>query len=222
MEINEKLNEKIKEWSEGNEYLYSLLYFCWEKSIKTVACCAGHDKHPYPYISIIIDENSFQYLQSIIASMESVENVVLSCDYRHHSNLQFQEDILDSERRTVTIYCQMHNRCEVFFKLACAINGMQKDIKTEKGKSFYESILRFMELSDEEIRNALKAGIVVNSTLSTITEDYRRYKEYKSKEKLYGNAILQLFSKTVRETNAKFQGKYIVQNEFDESPQARI
>lgn len=215
MELDEELIKQIEEWSEGNEYLYTLLYLCWEKSIKTYACCKGHEKRPYPYIGIILDNNSIPYVESIISMMEKVENIVLTCDYRHHSNMKFRDGVPEDERKVITIYCQMHNRCEVFFKLACAINGIPKKIQTAKGEKFYQSFLKFMRLTEENIREFLKNGSIVGSSMSTITDDYRNFSKYKKKETIYGNTLLQFFSKKIREKDKEYRGKYAIQNEYD-------
>ena len=222
MFITDEFNEKIKEWSEENEYLYSLLYFCAEKNIKTIACCAGHDKHPWPYISFVLDEERIIYLKNIIAVIESVDNIAISCDYRHHSNVIFKDRIPDEARKSITIYCQMHNRCEVFFKIACAINGLPKEIATEKGKMFYKKVQNFLNTSHEEIKRFLKDGLVVGVSMSTITDDFRKYSEYKKKESLYGTALLRFFSKKFKDTKDEYIGKYLVQNEYDNTTHPRV
>lgn len=216
MEINEDFIQTLKQWAEGNEYLFSLLYLCWEKNIKTYACCAGHEEKNTPYIGIILNETSFKYVESILAALEGVDNVVISTDYRHHSNLDFKDGLNDNERKVLTISCKLHNRCEVFFKLACAVDGLPKKVQSERSKLFLQHITNFIEQNDDILKSYLQDKITIGKSISTITEDFKRFEEYKKKEALYANGLLQFFSKKIKNEHQIYKNKYPTQIEYRE------
>ena len=69
-ELNVKEKELLKEYSEGNQYLYEALCSCWENEIRTHACCTGHKITDSPYLSIILDDKSLPYIRKIVGVLQ--------------------------------------------------------------------------------------------------------------------------------------------------------
>ena len=86
IELSEEGLEKASAFSEGNKFLRDALASCWKYGIKTYACCSGHpgeENDPntsyYPYIGMMLDENSLPYVRSIIANLQGMPDVKMSC-----------------------------------------------------------------------------------------------------------------------------------------------
>lgn len=64
---NENVDRKqiAEQFSEGDFLLRDVLLELWESGIKTTACCKGHDDNNIAYISLIMDKNSQNLIQSI-------------------------------------------------------------------------------------------------------------------------------------------------------------
>jgi hypothetical protein len=74
-EINEEL---LTKFSEGSKSLESLLKFCYQYKIKTVACCAGHEEEGItktPYIYFNIDEDQHYIIENLINRLFSIDDI---------------------------------------------------------------------------------------------------------------------------------------------------
>lgn len=63
-----------KQFSEGDIQLQNCLIKLWDKGIKTVACCRGHDEKQSAYISLMFDIRSEQLIDDICNYMYCQEN----------------------------------------------------------------------------------------------------------------------------------------------------
>lgn len=206
--IDEELRKNLVEWSEGNEYLYSLLYLSWQHGIKTGACCGGHADHKNndPYIMFIVDDNSMSYIESMIGALEEVPDMHMVVSYRTNPRIP------DEEKLTFCVHANMYNRMSVFYRLADSIVN-RREIKTLNGKSFYDYINRLLHRDKTEIEYDVKTGIIVSRTLSTNSNDYIDYSNNKRK-------ILYRLKQALKQASnySKFD---INQEKIDESPQIR-
>lgn len=205
--ISEKFKEDLKKWSEGNEYLYSLLYLSWQHGIRTGACCGGHIERTFngPYIQFIIDEKNLSYFESIIGAMEDFPDISMEVTYRGGDHIK------DDSRFSFIVRCMMHNRMETFYKLADSIINNQQ-IETQKGKEFYEKMIAYIHQNKKELKQEYDKDTIINDiSFSTKTDEYKKYRDEK-RNKLYH--LKQLLKK---EKN-KYDKKQI---EIDENPQIR-
>lgn len=60
-------------FSEGNEYLESLLIFCFKNNIETFACCRGHENNKYlfPYIGFIFRKDNINIFSNLLTLLSS-------------------------------------------------------------------------------------------------------------------------------------------------------
>lgn len=60
-------------FSEGNEYLESLLIFCFKNNIETFACCRGHEnkKYSFPYIGFIFRKDNINIFSNLLTLLSS-------------------------------------------------------------------------------------------------------------------------------------------------------
>lgn len=205
-EVSDELNKNLIEWSEGNEYLYSLLYLSWQHGIRTDACCGGHPNHKDndPYIMFIIDEKNLPYFESMIAAIEDIPDV--SCDVNYRNNPNIGED----SKLVFTVHCMMHNRMETFYRLAEAIQN-KKEIKTDKGKKFNKDLINLLHTDKSLIEEEMNNGVTVSSTFTTFTEEREEYLNSKKRK-------LRFLRQILTKTNSKYD---INQEEIDEKPQIR-
>lgn len=206
-EISNELNNNLKVWSEGNEYLYSLLYLAWQHGIRTAACCGGHKDHKDndPYIMFIVDEERLPFFESMIGAIEEIPDVSASISYR--DNPQIPED----SKIVLSVHCMMHNRMETFYKLAEAILE-KKEVKTTKGESFFKSLVKLIHTDKTSIEEDMANNIVVGSSFTTSTPEREKY--LSNKKKLLYNLRQML----VKE-HSKYDEK---QEEIEEKPQVRF
>lgn len=81
----EEYKKMAEDFSEGDSLLKETLLKLWEKGIKTIACCKGHeDKSAPAYISFIMDHNSMETIQS-------------TCDYLYMQDGDITLNFLNSE-----------------------------------------------------------------------------------------------------------------------------
>lgn len=90
--------------SEGNIHLYSILNFCIDNNIPTVACCAGHQSHDLPYITFIYNKNTRFRINSFLNKISFIKNV----------EVMFSSSGKDYNDFSVTVYTKMYNRDLVF------------------------------------------------------------------------------------------------------------
>ena len=208
-EISKEFNEQLKEWSEGNEYLYSLLYIAWEHGIRTHACCGGHEDHKENcvYVSFIVDEETLPYFESMIGAMEKIPNVSLRSSYR------YVDYIKEEDRVNFNVKCDMYNRMDTFYRLADAILKKHK-IETPEGAKLFENIKRLLHCDREELHKTLDDGVTVDYVLATTTPEYIEY--IRAKEKwLY--KLRQLLK-----SNKTFNKYDFVQQEAEEKPTIKL
>lgn len=204
--ISEDLDKNLKQWSERNEYLYSLLYLSWKHGIRTSACCGGHidKKLNDPNIMFIVDEENLPYFESMIGALETIPDISANVNYRAN------KDIPNDSRVVLSIHCMMHNRNRTFYELANSILE-KKEIKTLKCKAFYNAIVDRLHtdksLMEEEIRN----GGTVASSFNTITREKEEYLERRKK-------ILYRMRNLLTGSKSKYDNK---KGEIGEEPQVR-
>ena len=62
----EELQERAKDYSEGNSDLELTLLNLWNHRIKTKGCCIGHNDNSKGYLSFMLnDKNSYKYLNEV-------------------------------------------------------------------------------------------------------------------------------------------------------------
>lgn len=207
--ISDEFNVKLKEWSEGNEYLYSLLYIAWQHGIRTNACCGGHEdrKENCVYISFIVDDEKLPYFESMIGAMEKTPNVSVSSAYR-------DVDYINEEDRVVfNVKCDMHNRMDTFYGLANAILH-KYGIETPKGERLFKNLESLMHGDREELHKTLNEGVVVGYTFSTATPEYDSYINEKLKRFYKLRQLLK--------PNPDYSKYDLVQHETGEKPIIRM
>ena len=72
---NEELQERARDYSEGNKDLESILLNLWERNIQTKGCCIGHEKSydKEGYLAFKLDnENSFKCLNMLLSMLEKL------------------------------------------------------------------------------------------------------------------------------------------------------
>lgn len=110
-------NHLVYDISEGNSYLYSILNFCVDNDIPTVACCAGHKSRDLPYITFIYNKRTKCIINGFlnkISSMKDVE-VMFSSSGKKYNDF------------SVTVYTKMYNRDLIFSMIADCLRSGIKD-----------------------------------------------------------------------------------------------
>lgn len=188
-ELTEEEKQSYLEWSEGNKYLYELLCTCGENEISTFASCGGHEKgNNKPYLGIVINNNSMLFIKSILAEVQSLQDIIISVDVRHSGDGQLLDD---EELRGLIFYAQKFNCCELFYKMKKGIECKDKKITLKpKANRFYEAVKRLKETSREELQEDIDDQVVVGNTFSTKTQELI---EYESSNQLVKNSKILRF-----------------------------
>ena len=173
-EISKEEKDNYLEWSEGNKYLYDLLFACGENEINTFASCGGHDEaDTYPYLGIIINDNLMPFLKSILGKLQDMPNIGVSTNVRYSNDGQL---LKDEESRAIIFRAYKFNCCELFYKLKEGIECKDGEITlSPKMNKFYESVKRLKETSKEELQEDIDNQTVVGNAFSTITPEYMEY-----------------------------------------------
>ena len=218
--LTDEEKKNFMEWSEGNKYLYELLCACWKNEIPTHASCGGHEEgEGKPYLSIIINENSFPFFERILEQIQDMQNIVVTASVRNSGNGQLYDD---NNLRCITFYAQKHNCYEMFYKMKKGIESKGKREKlNSKAKEFLSRVKILKETSREELQEDINNNIVVSSTFSTKTQEFI---EYENSKKLTKNSKfirffrkLLPFSKTNLRRYDELQQKYgFLQREYIE------
>lgn len=58
-----------RDFSEGNPILEQLLLSLWKRGIRTIACCNGHDKDRFAYLSLEVD-NNYPFVNKVMNFIE--------------------------------------------------------------------------------------------------------------------------------------------------------
>lgn len=69
----QEIQQAIEYWCEENQELRKLLLNLYEKDLKTIGCCGGHDEEKnrnHAYIAIQMDKTSNKYIFDLLAKME--------------------------------------------------------------------------------------------------------------------------------------------------------
>lgn len=190
--ITDEEKKNFVEWSEGNKYLYDLLCACWENEIPTNASCGGHEKgEGNPYLSIIINDNSIEFMKSILGQIQDMENIEISANVRHSGDGQLYDD---DTLRSVIFYAKKHNCCEMFYKMKKGIECKDKSEKlNSKAERFLSRVKRLKETSREELQEDINNNMAVGSTFSTKTQEFTEYEN--SKKLTKSNKITRFFRK---------------------------
>ena len=168
VELTDEAMKKATDYSEGNSFLCDALTSCWKHNIKTYACCCGHEgdisndnTNLFPYIGIVLDNNSLPYIKNIIASLQNIKDVEMSSSIIRAED-SWGPDVPDYYK-AFAVHCCLSNRCEVFYKIHKAIEDISRGEVTLsyqdeigiKAEEFYNKIANFQskQLDDEEIKN---------------------------------------------------------------------
>ena len=68
--------QMAEEFSEGDMQLKDTLLALWNNSIKTTACCKGHDDQRKAYLSLIINDESIDLIQETIEYLNSQDSSI--------------------------------------------------------------------------------------------------------------------------------------------------
>lgn len=116
----QEIQHAIEYWCEGNQELRKLLLNLYEKDLKTIGCCGGHNEEKnknHAYIAIQMDETSDKYIFDLLAKMEE-------------NHIQLQVGIIkgDLDRDFCVITANEIGKNEEFF---CDINKACEEIEKE-------------------------------------------------------------------------------------------
>lgn len=180
--LTEEEKKNFLEWSEGNKYLYELLYVCWENGIRTFASCGGHEqKNKNPYLGMIIDDNSLPVIKNILGQIQDMQNITISSEARHSGNGQLYAD---EELRELVFYAHNYNCCELFYKMRKGIETKESEIAlSPKANRFYNLLNRLNATSREELQANVNDNIIVGSTFSTNTQEFTDFENSKKNGK---------------------------------------
>lgn len=201
---NEEIENYIK-WSEGNKYLYNLLYTCGKNEITTLASCGGHP-HRYwvPYIEIKVDENSKSKIKNILAELQNMENIKI-------------EYSIGKDEDKLQLYGEPYNCCELFYRINKAIQSKDNaNLTNQKLKEFYEQTGKLDEFK----------GLQNEKSSVTVCEYDSQTKEYKefllNQKPTLNNTLARIlaklnpFKKRNSEQNRRLQEKYgVLQTEYN-------
>lgn len=164
VELTEEAVQKAEAYSEGNKYLYDVLTSCWKHKVKTTACCAGHEgpinddnTNLFPYLSIVLDDNSLPYIKSIIGQLQKMKDVEMTAGFTL-SEENWGPDVPE-RYKTFQVYCCLPNRCEVFYKIHKAIEECREKIDLSSvdksgtsAEEFFNMVTNFQnkQFNDEE------------------------------------------------------------------------
>lgn len=184
-DLTEEEKNNFLEWSEGNKYLYDLLCTCGKFEIPTHASCGGHkdeDEHGKPYLSIIINDNSIPYIESILGQVQDMQNIDVRTSVRHSGDGKLYDD---SILRSLQFSAQKYNCCEMFYKMKRGIESIAKDTKLNlRTKEFLGRVRKLNETSREELQEDVDNNIVVGATFSTRTQEFIDYEKCKKLTKV--------------------------------------
>lgn len=169
--------EILKEYSEGNEYLYDALCTCWENEIETYACCEGHPLE-MPYLGIILNKKNLPYIKNIVGILQDVKDISISSGIRGRES-ESSGIPPDEECRSLLIYGSGSNRCEMFYKIKQAILSSltfnQKKIKESRAKQFIQNLEGLVAMSYDEIMQNISDGVGIGTTFSNNSEELIEY-----------------------------------------------
>lgn len=202
--LTEEEKKNFLEWSEGNKYLYELLCACWENEIPTHASCGGHEEGVgEPYLSIIINDNSIPFIESILGQIQDMQNIEVSANVRHSGNGQLYDD---EALRCIKFSSKKYNCCELFYKMKKGIEYKAKKEKlTSKAERFLERVKKLKETSREELQEDVNNNIGVGSTFSTKTQEFI---DYENSKKMVRNSKIIKFLRKVLPFNKANKTKY--------------
>jgi len=188
--LSEEEKSELKQYSEGNNYLYEALCSCWENGIRTHACCAGHqtkNNTTTPYIAILIDNNSLPSIRNIISTLQDMSDINM------YSGIRKSEDIIrpNNECRSLAIYGQGSNRCELFYKIKQGIETSENlKLTSNKAMRFYNNVEKLNTMPYDEILDDTNEGIVVGSVFTNASQTLIEYNTSKTSKFMQGIRIL--------------------------------
>lgn len=191
-ELTEEEKKNFLEWSEGNKYLYELLCACWKNEIPTHASCGGHEEGVgEPYLSIIINDNSIPFIESILGQIQDMQNIEVFTNVRHSGNGQLYDDEV---LRSIKFSAQKYNCCEMFYKMKKGIECKTKKEKlTSKVEKFLDRVKKLKETSIEELQEDVNNNIGIGSTFSTKTQEFIDYEN--GKKMVRNSKLIRFFRK---------------------------
>ena len=139
--------DKIVSFSEGNVYLYDLLKYCYDKKIKTFACCKGHEASDesngyvdLPYISFIVDgthNDMFVYILNSFINEGYASNF-----------FSFKLNYIKNNGTTLILYSNSINSedVEIFFRLILIYIREFIQKKYENKHNKYNILFKFYDL----------------------------------------------------------------------------
>ncbi len=224
-ELSDEELKKAEEYSEENPYLKKALILCWKNGIRTHACCGGHkSKDSYPYLSIIINEEGMDGIKKIIGNLQDMKDMSIELTVRGKST-DINDIYPNSECRALSIRCYNHNRCELFFRVAEALEKKEEIELNTRGRDFFTKVQEFNNMSYDEIIECVKSEVYFLGSMRNISGDYIRYQEYKLKGGLLTKLkrlpiirkLFEVFSKKLRKENRDYDKLKKVYKIFQES-----
>ena len=191
------------------------LVACWEKGIRTFACCGGHKNEvSEPYLGILIDEKSIETIKRIIGSLQDMKDITMFTGIRS-IGIGGRDVLPDSECRGFSVYGNNHNRCELFYRVSNAIND-ERDIElTDKAKYFFDRVNSVYEGEYEDIVLDHIDGIPWTSVFNNNSTDLIEYRNKNrnfdiTKVPIIGKILQKVLSKIKlnSEKNKELKGKY--------------
>lgn len=189
----EEWKECAREWSEGDKNLESLIYFCFQKGLKTVASCSGHNGKTRPYISFLNNEKNKYIIDSIAAEFGNIKG----------AGIAFISGSLGSDGRKVnpftTFYMPMNDTsgfCGI--KRICndILNGKKYEI--DKNLALFRQITEKIQIDRFGSYIQYECGIPMKAYLDNFKTNPI---EKKMGKHIFINTVNQRFKKNLRKLN---------------------
>ena len=187
--------KKFREWSEGNRELFELFCLCKKCNIKTFSSCGGHPienleevaEHGVdPYVAIVLDSNSINYIEKIISELRDVSEVEIDVGY-----------MKAIDTKCFDVHALPSNCSEIFYKMKL---GIMKQQLIERGEKFEKKKPRSLHTYFKErqlIDGAKKIVHASDTELSKIEQnEYMLNSISNAFKKFCGNISLVRYFKT--------------------------
>lgn len=136
--------QAIIDFAEGNKDLQELLTNCFQRGIKTKACCQGHqEKGQVAYITFEFNEFNEKYIYAIMAKLQE-RNIVIS----YHKNMKtsiisFEEDPKFDFKNEPLLFSEINEAITKYDENEKYYENLPEDLQN------YLQIIQFAETDEE-------------------------------------------------------------------------
>lgn len=153
-----------KKYSKGNNLLENLLLTCWKKNVRTFAIEDGNETNTFPFLGLIIDNESIICIKKIILHLQNIPNLGMSARIRYtygNTSKLLESPYPDDSCRIFIISYKNNNKSDVYNEI---INALNSDISNPKlsniihdsdfpitAQSFYDFIVKLCNTPYDKI-----------------------------------------------------------------------